>query len=100
MCEFQKIIELLRSIDSHLALIANSSTGNPFPVVINSNQSYTRQQTARLLGVSTWTVDKARKDGLLVEARKVGKRDIRITGKSILEFHQEARRSSAHVQKL
>ncbi len=100
MSDFLKITELLHSIDRHLAQIADDITGNPSSTVINPDQGYTRRQTARLLGVSTWTVDKARKDGLLVEARKVGKRDIRITGESILEFHQAARRSSALVQKL
>ncbi len=97
---FQSILGLLISIDRRLALIADGITDNPSSTVINPDQSYTRRQTARLLGVSTWTVDRARKDGLLVEARKVGKRDIRITGESILEFHRQARRSSMQVQRL
>ena len=94
------IHNLLISIDRRLALIADNVTDNPSPTIINSDQSYTRRQTARLLGVSTWTVDRARKDGLLVEARRVGKRDVRITGESILEFHRESSRSSARIQKL
>ena len=94
----QEIIELLRSIDRRLALIANCNTDNSSPTV-NPNHSYSRAQTARFLNVSTWTVDKARKDGLLVEARRVGKRDVRITGESIMEFHRQAHCSSVRVQK-
>ena len=94
-----EIVELLRSIDRHLSVIANG-TDNNLPPTVNPNQSYTRRQTARMFGISTWSVDRARKDGLLVEARRVGKRDIRITGESILEFHREACRSSTRVQKL
>jgi hypothetical protein len=96
----QAILSLLISIDRRLALIADSITDNPSPTVIHPNQSYTRRQTARLLGVSTWTVDRARKDGLLVEARRIGQRDVRITGESILEFHQRVRRTTAQIQKL
>ncbi len=95
----KQIIDLLHSIDRRLATVAGG-LGNDLPPSINPHQSYTRRQTARLLGVSTWTVDRARKDGLLIEARRMGKRDVRITGESILEFHQRARRSSTLVQKL
>jgi len=96
--EFQTIIALLRSIDRRLAMIVDNNSDTPSPIV-NPNHSYSRAQAARLLNVSTWTVDKARKDGLLVEARRVGKRDVRITGESILEFHQRANRSSVRVQR-
>jgi hypothetical protein len=98
-----KIIGLLESIDGRLLSIdrhlseMSSATVVEHPAAIDPNQSYSRLETARLLNVSTWTVDKARKDGSLVEARRIGQRDIRITGESILEFHKASSRSPVRV---
>ena len=99
MTASQEIIALLRSIDRRLTVITEI-LGNDTPAAVNPNQSYSRTQTARLLGVSTWTVDRARKDGSLVEARRIGQRDVRLTGESILEFHRAACRTTVRVQKL
>jgi hypothetical protein len=95
----KEMIELLRSINGHLSTITHTITDAP-PPAIDPQQSYSREQTARLLGVSVWTVDRARKDGSLVETRRIGQRDVRITGESILEFHQAVRRSPVCVLRL
>jgi hypothetical protein len=101
-----KIIGLLESIegrlvsiDRHLSKMRSATVDAP-PPPIDPQQSYTREQTARLLRVSVWTVDRARKDGTLVEARRVGQRDVRIVGESILRFHEAARRAPVQVLKL
>jgi hypothetical protein len=94
------ILNLLISIDRRLSRIADGVTDNPSSIVINPDQSYTRRQTARLLRVSTWTIDKARKEGVLVEARRIGQRDVRITGDSLLTFMKKKDLASVRVQKM
>ena len=71
------------------------------PVVdFNSQQAFTRTQAARLLNVSVWTIDRARKQGLLIEARPIGKRDVRITGDSLIAFMQKKENASVRVRNL
>lgn len=67
---------------------------------IDINRAYTRTQAARLLGVSTWTIDKGRKAGLLAEARRIGQRDVRVTGESLVRFMKEREAGSVHVRKM
>ena len=96
--DVKEVIGLLRSIDQHLAVMSSAVVDAP-PPTIDPHQSYTREQAARLLRVSVWTIDRARKDGSLVEARKIGQRDVRVTGESIMRFHEAARRAPVRVLK-
>ncbi len=84
----QDVVALLRSIHSDVERIAAAMSRTPQP--IDSTRSYNRQQTAHLMGVSVWTVDRARRDGQLVETERIGERDVRITGASILRFHRHS----------
>ena len=96
----QEIISLMRSIDSRLAQIAQGVCNDELPP-IHPDKAYTRQQAARLLSVSTWTIDHARKSGLLSEAERVGNRDVRIAGDSLVRFHRRrAAGARAKVQML
>lgn len=95
-----RVITLLESIDhrlrEHLRVQKNAC-----PVVsIDSDKAYTRTQASCLTSVSKWTIDKARKEGQLVEARRFGKRDVRITGESLLKFIKKMEPSSLRVRKL
>ena len=93
MISHGEIEQLLKSIDTNVRRIADALIDQP-PPKIESGQAYTRKQAALLLGVSTWTVDRARHDGQLIEAERIGERSVRITGESILRFNQreESRR--------
>ena len=73
--------QILRSIEAHVARIVEVIDGAP-PESIDARQAYTRAQAARLLGVSTWTIDRARKTGALVEARRIGQRGSFLHGTS------------------
>ena len=91
---------MIRSIAHSLRRIADALSHHTAPE-ISPVQSYTRRQAARLLNVSAWTIDRARKEGLLAEAERIGQRDVRITGASLLRFHrQRAATVRAAVQKL
>ena len=91
------VVQLLQSIDRRLVdLLADSQLRNGG----DPQKAYTRQQAARLIGVSTWTIDRARKQGLLIEARRFGQRDVRITGESLVRFMNERESASAHVRKM
>lgn len=95
-----QIVELLRSIDRSLAAIVGRVADEP-PPPIDPNQSYTRRQAARLLGCSTWSIDRARKAGLLREATSLGQRHVRLTGESLLALQRERRQAAAvRVQRL
>ena len=78
---------LLKSIDTSVRRIADALIVQSRPK-IESGQAYTRRQSSRLLNVSVWTIDQARKDGRLVEARRIGNRHVRITGESLARFQQ------------
>ena len=78
---------LLKSIDTSVRRIADALIVQARPK-IESGQAYTRRQSSRLLNVSVWTIDQARKDGRLVEARRIGNRHVRITGESLARFQQ------------
>lgn len=67
---------------------------------IEPSQAYTRTQAARLLRVSVWTIDRARKEGSLIEARRIGQRDVRITGASLLKFTASKEAASVRVRRL
>ncbi len=94
-----QVVSLLEEINERLATIAQTLTATP-PDAINPQQAYTRAQAARLLGVSVWTIDKGRKAGLLVEARRIGRRDVRITGVSLLAFMKKTEATSVRVRTL
>lgn len=95
----QQVISLLRRIDGRLCSIAHALAASP-PVAINPRHAYTRTQAARLIGVSTWTIDRARKQGLLLEACRLGQRDVRITGESLVSFVSSNDTASIRVRKL
>lgn len=92
-------IDLLRSIEKHLAKIAVALSTLP-PPAINPNQAYRRDVAARLLGVGVYTIDRARKAGLLREAQRLSSRDIRITGESMVRFQNEQETSGMRVLRL
>ena len=94
-----EIATVLEVIDKRLAQIERAFA-NPKPESIDGGRAYSRRQAARALAVSTWTIDKARKEGLLIEARRLGKRDIRITGESLLTFMTSRDAASIRVRKL
>ena len=93
------VVSLLETINERLGTIARTLTASP-PGAINPHQAYTRTQAARLLGVSTWTIDRARRQGLLIEANRIGKRDVRITGESLMAFMRSTDTASIRVRKL
>lgn len=94
-----RMIALLESIDRRLqvAIRARQDAGTA-PIALD--QAYTRTQAARLLSVSTWAIDRARKQGLLIEARRIGQRDVRITGESLLTFMKNRRVASVRVRRM
>ena len=94
-----QVVSLLEEINERLATIAKTLTATP-PDAINPRQAYTRTQAARLLGVSVWTIDRARKQGLLMEAHRLRQRDVRITGESLLEFLKKREATSVRVRTL
>lgn len=94
-----QVVSLLAEINERLATITKTLTAAP-PDAINPKQAYTRTQAALLLGVSTWTIDRARKQGLLIETRRIGQRDVRVTGESLLEFMKEQESASVRVRKM
>lgn len=87
MCDSQ-VLALLRRIDERLVRI-EEALGSSSPTAIRPERAYSRAEAARLLGVSATTIDRARQGGLLTEARKLGKRYVRITGESLREFQKE-----------
>ncbi len=85
--------EVVRRIDKRLTRIEAMFRDNPSPPVM-PDRSYTRSEAARFLGVSTWLIDRARKDGLLRETRRLGPRHVRITGESLMTWMRQAQESS------
>ncbi len=77
-------VSLLESLDKRLSELLRHRNGVATNLLIDANGTYTRQETARILGVSLWTIDRARKDGLLVEVKPIGVRYVRITGDSLV----------------
>lgn len=91
-------LQLLVAIHAQLVRIADAAcTSNP---VVRPYQAYTRTQAARLLRVSTWTIDKARREGLLLEARRIGQRDVRVTGESLVAFMKQREATTVIVRKM
>lgn len=82
------ILHLLLSIDENLSRIADAVCDGA-PAAVDPHAAYARAEAARLLGVSVWLVDKARKSGMLIEAERLGQRDVRITGESLARYHKE-----------
>lgn len=78
---------LLKSLDTSVRRIADALSVQS-PPKIEPGQAYTLRQASRLLNVSVWTIDQARKDGRLVEAQRIGSRYVRITGESLARFQQ------------
>ena len=78
---------LLKSIDRSVRRITDALIVQS-PPKVESGHAYTRRQASRLLNVSVWTIDQARKDGRLVEAQRIGSRHVRITGESLARFQQ------------
>lgn len=97
---YQEMIEILRRVEGHLAKISIAVTDQA-PPPIDPGLSYTRRQAARMLGVSVWLIDAARKEGLLREAEKLGQRDVRLIGESLLRFqHERQAKGRAEIQKI
>ena len=94
-----EIATVLEVIDKRLARIERAYA-DPKPESIDGGRAYSRRQAARALAVSTWTIDKARKKGLLIEARRIGQRDVRITGESLLKYLTKSEAASVRVRKL
>ncbi len=96
----ERAVQLLIKIDGHLAFIAGALRATPAEA-IDPNRAYSRIQAARLLGVSVWTIDAARKEGLLREAQRLGQRDVRLTGQSLVRYqHERQAKGSTKVQKI
>jgi hypothetical protein len=87
---------LLRSINERLGQIVAMMVDHA--PEINPNRVYRRKDAARLLGVNVWTLDRARRKGLLETALPFGERDVRITGESMLRFQYGKRRSKSTVE--
>ena len=96
--DIAEIETLLKSIDTSVRRIADALIVQS-PPKIESGQAYTRRQASRLLAVSVWTIDQAREDGRLVEAQRIGKRHVRITGESLSRF-QQGRAGARKVMRL
>lgn len=92
------IISLLQSIDLQLTKIADAVCTSSS--LINKDRAYRREEAARVLGVSTRTVDVARKKGLLEDAARLGARYVRITGASMQIYQSGQRRTKVRVLKL
>lgn len=95
----ERALQILGAINDRLGSIVEAVNGS-LSGSIDPHHAYTRTQAARLLGVSVWTIDRARKDGLLIEARRIGQRDVRITGESLVEFLKNTEAASVRVRKL
>lgn len=94
---FEKdVVETLSAISSSLARIEQAVCQGA-PHAIEPNAAYSRQEAARVLGVSVWLIDRARADGRLMDAQRLGQRDVRITGESLVRFQRE-RESRARVR--
>ena len=83
----EDIPHLLRAIHAQVVRIADAMAAAPH-AAIDAKQAYSRQQAARLLGVSVWLIDQARSSGELAEAQRIGSRQVRITGESMVKFQQ------------
>jgi hypothetical protein len=96
--DYNEISGLLHSINERLGqIVAMMSDNAP---EINPNRAYRRRDAARLLGVNVWTLDRARRKGLLENALPLGKRDVRITGASLLRFQSGSRKTKVQVLRL
>ena len=98
-CATFEIAAVLEVIDERLARIERAYA-NPKCESLDAHHAYTRTQAASLLSVSTWTIDRARKQGVLLEARRLGQRDVRITGESLLVFMTQREAASVRVRTL
>lgn len=96
--DIARIEILLKSIDTSVRRIADALSIQS-PPKIESGQAYTRRQASRLLNVSVWTIDQARRDGRLIEAQRIGNRHVRITGESLARF-QQGRAGTRKVMRL
>ena len=98
----QDVVALLRSIHSDVERIARAladdrGAGQRTAV---ASQAYTRQEAAQILRASVWTVDRARKAGLLEESEQISARHIRITGQSLLRLQAQRQRAGISVKKM
>lgn len=84
-----QVVALLDSIDGRLTAALNQTTRSVEGDGVDPDKVYTRRAAAMRLGVSTWTIDRARKDGLLIDVERIGVRYVRITGASIARFKRE-----------
>lgn len=96
----ERILVLLESIDRRIHRLSHPQADEQHGERVDPYQAYTRTQAAQLLGVSVWTIDRARKQGLMIEARRIGQRDVRVTGESLLEFMTTREAASVHVRKM
>ena len=86
-----RALALLETINRRLReVLRGQATSQVAP--IDLNQAYTRTQATRLLGVSTWTI--------LLEARQIGQRDVRVTGESLAAFMKKREATSVRVRRM
>lgn len=98
----QEALELLRAIHSSVQRIARAiadDRGGGQRAAVAS-QAYTRKEAAQRLRTSVWSVDRARKAGLLEESEQISERHIRITGQSLLRFQAQRQRAGISVRTL
>lgn len=95
-----RVLALLETITLQLQELISAQHAASTVAPVDPHRAYTRTQAARLIGMSTWTIDRARKQGLLAEARQIGHRDVRITGESLLKFMKGGEVASVRVRKL
>ena len=93
-------IELLDAINDYLRQCGLRKVEVLTHARIEADQTYTRGEAAAILGVSTWTVDRARKDGRLVDVDRLGARYVRITGDSMMKYMNKSETASVGVRKM
>ncbi len=92
------ITSLLCSIERQLLRIADSVCRSESS--IHENRPYSREDATRLLGVSTHTIDTARRKGKLNELKRLGARYVRIPGESMLAYQRVHHKTRVHVLKI
>ena len=95
-----QVVALLDSIDGRLTAALNQTTRSVEGDGVDPDKVYTRREAAAALGVSVWTIDRARKDGLLIDVERLGVRYVRITGESLVGFIKKIETASVRVRKL
>lgn len=93
------MINSLASIEKRLVLLSEA-VGHSHLLPVNPDRSYSRQQAAHFLNTSTWTVDRLRKTGALLDAPKLSPRSVRISGDSLCRLLKQRQVAEIEVLKL